>query len=159
MKKALIITAGVATIGFIIYRYIKVQTGLLKDFSYKIIGFHLYSFQKDKISFTLKIRFTNQSNIEATVRQVYSDVYIDGKLIGYIMEAKEFIIPANGSSDIDLYFSVAPQFVLTNVVGLLTGILQKKDATLTLKGNAKVTSSFITTVIPIDYSTTVKQYF
>lgn len=158
MKKAALFIAGFGALGYIIYRYVKVQTSLLKDFTYKIIGVQIHSLTKNQLSFTLKIRFTNQSSIEATVSKLYSDVYLDGKNVGFITESRSFVIPANGSSDVDLYFSLQLGDVLTNLVGLVLGAVNNRDMVLSLRGMAKVSSGFITTTIPINYDTSLKKY-
>jgi LEA14-like dessication related protein len=158
MKKILLFTAGFAALGYVIYRYVIIQTSLLKDFSYKIIGIQVHSLTKTNLAFTLKIRFTNQSSIEATVSKLYSDVYLDGKNVGFITESKSFVIPGNGSSDVDIYFSLQIGDFLQNIVGLVLGAVQNKDIILSLRGTAKVSSGFITTTIPISYDTSLKKY-
>jgi len=158
VKKTLLYVGGISILAYAIYRYIKVQTGLLQDFTYKIIGFQIQKFNKDQLSFTVKIRFTNKSSIEATVNKLYTDVFLDGKNIGYITEVRQFIIPAKGSSDIDLYFQIQPKDILVNAVDLLLGLAKNKDFILSLRGTAKVSSGFITTTIPVVYDTSLKQY-
>lgn len=158
MKKALIITGCLGVLGYAVYRYIMVQTALLKDFSYKIIGFNIQNISRTNLAFTLKIRFINQSSIEATVSKLYSDVFVEGKNIGFIVETKSFVIPAKGSSDIDLYFSVQLKEILTNFVDLLIAVATKKDLMFSLRGTAKVSSGFITATIPINFDSSVKEY-
>lgn len=155
MKKILLFSAGIGLLGFVIYRYIVVQTALLKDFTYSIIGFQIQQMSASQVAFTLKIRFTNKSSIEATVSSLYADVLLNGNNVGYIVESKQFIIPAKASSDIDLYFAFQPQAILGSAVDLILGVFNKKSIPLSIKGTAKISSSFITTTIPIEYDTEV----
>lgn len=158
MKKTILYIACFSILAGTVYWYFKVQTALLKDFSYKIIGFGIQNITRNNLSFTLKFRFINQSSIEATVKKLYSDVYIEGKNVGFITESKEFIIPAKGSSDIDLYFSVQLNNVIYNLPDLIGAILTNKDLKFALKGTVTVKSGFIKTTIPIEYDNTVKKY-
>lgn len=159
MKKALLILGGLGLIGFAGYAYFKKQIKLLSDFRYKIVGFSIVQVSENVFSFTVKIRFISDSSIEATISKLYLDVLADGAQIGFITEIKEFIVPANGSTDIDLFFSVKPKGVLGNIIGILTGALKQKDIMLSFKGYAKISSGFISTTIPVDYTTGIKQYF
>lgn len=158
MKKTILYVAGISILAGTIYWYFKVQTALLRDFTYKIIGFRLQNITNSNLAFTLKFRFTNKSSIEATVKKLYSDVFLEGKNVGFITESKEFIIPAHGSSDIDLYFSVQLNNVAMNLPDLIGAILTKKDIAFSLKGTVTVKSGIIKTTLPIEYDNTVKKY-
>ncbi len=152
MKKAIIITLAIGLLAYGVYAYVSVQTKLLQNFTYQIIGFQLQNISKGQLSFSVTIRFTNASNIEAQVQSLYTDVFLDDKNVGYITEAKQFVIPAKGSSDVVLYFSFQPQDVLTNAIDLILGATSSSQLNLSIKGTAKISSSFITTTIPIDYA-------
>jgi len=155
MKKAVLFIAGFGILAGAVYWYIKVQAALLKDFSYKIIGFRVQNISKTNLSFTLKFLFVNQSSIEAKVTNIYSDVFLEGKNVGFITESKEFIIPEKGSTEIELYFSLQLSGVILNLPNILEAILLKKNLQFSLKGTATVKSGFITKTLPIEYNSTV----
>lgn len=158
MKKVLLIVGGVSVLGYGLYKYFKTQADLLSAFDYKIIGINIKKFSLTNIAMDLKIRFISKSKIEAKVNTIYLDLFLEGKNVGYIRETNPFIIPANGSSDISLYISVNPQFVLKNFTDILLGISKNKDIKFATKGFASIKSGFIGATVPIDYETSLKEY-
>ena len=158
MKKALLYITGIGLLAGAVYWYLKVQTNLLKDFTYKIIGFRIQDITMNNLAFTLKFRFNNQSSIEATIKKMYADVYVEGKNVGFITDSLGFIIPAKGSSDINLYFSITITNVISSLPDLITAFLTKKDLAFALKGNVTVKSGIVTATLPVEYDNTVKKY-
>lgn len=158
MKKTLLFIGGIGALGYALYKYFKIQTDLLKNFEYKIVGIKIKKITKTELPFDLKIRFISKSSIDAKVSRIYLDVFVEGSNVGYVSENKEFLIPSNGSSDIDLAFSFNPQVILKNLSNIILSGLGKKDLAFGLKGFANVKSGFISTTIPIDYQTTIKDY-
>ncbi len=158
VKKIILFVVGVGVLGFGLYRYFKSQAILLSDYTYEILSIKVKSLTKTQISFDLGFRFISKADISATVERLYLDVVAEGKNVGYIVEDKPFVIPANGYSDITLGFSFDPQLVLKNIVEILLNTTQKKDLNFAIKGYAKIKSGFVSTTIPIEYSTTIKQY-
>lgn len=158
MKKALIIIAGLSAISLAAYLYIKKQIGLLEQLTLNIIGFQLISFTLSRVSFNLKLRAANKSSIEGAVTDLNIAIYLDSKLIGHVTETKKIIIPSKGSSDVVVLISFSPEDIIGNALDILIGIGRNKDAILSLRGSARVTSSFISTKVPISYDTGLAQY-
>jgi hypothetical protein len=52
-----------------------------------------------------------------------------------------------------------PKLILGNVVDIALGVKKNKDIKVNLNGFANVKSGFISTTLPIKYSTTIKEYF
>lgn len=161
MKKILLSTAvlgGVSLFAYSIYRYIKIQTQLLKDFSYKIIDFGVEQTTPQKVKGTLKVLFTSNSDIEITVQDFIVDFFVDGKKIGYIEDKGAFLVPARSSSEIGFAYTLNPQLVITNITDLISGVLQKNDVSFEIKGFATLKSGFIKVPLPIEYQTTLKEF-
>lgn len=156
MKKVLILVGVLGAAAFLFYRK---QIGALMDYSYKIIGLKIKTVSKTNITFELKTRFFNKSLIEATVKEIYLDVFIEGVKSGYVTESKPFLIPSKGSSDIDLIFSFNPQLILKQVVSISLSGIKRKDILVNFEGYAKIGSGYlITTTLPIKFSESVKSY-
>ena len=160
MKKYLLGTAiigGVGLIAYSIYRYFTIQAELLKNFEYKILGIKLTKFSFSAINGTLKLLFTSTADLEIEVKEFILDFYLDGERIGYLQESSQFIIPARGTTPIDLDFTINPQLIIGNALDLITFTAQKKDATFKVSGFAKVKSGFINVTLPIEYETSVRE--
>lgn len=158
MKKALLLFGGLSILGFGVYRYFKIQTQLLKDFTWDFKDFKIRKFSFTEIAIELSIIFRSKANIEAKITSLYLDGYLDGKNVGYVSQLDTFIIPANGSATIPLFISLNPKSVINNIIQLSLGVAKNKDVKLTLDGYAKVESGYIKTTLPIKYETSVKEY-
>lgn len=157
--KTIYIVLGVGVISYALYRFYKKQFKVLtQDYDYKVIGAKIKSIKATEFSFDLKIRFFNKSKIEATINRLYMDVFFEDAKVGYLSESKPLLIPANGSSDIDLSLSFNPQLILKNIVGILFSGVKQKDLNFTLKGYANIRSGFISTTLPIEFKDKVSAY-
>ncbi len=156
MKKVLILVGVLGAAAFLFYRK---QIGLLKDYGYKVIGLKIKTISKTNVTFELTTRFFNKSLIEATVKEIYLDVFIEGVKSGYVTETKPFLIPSRGSSDINLRFSFNPQLILKQVVSISLSGVKRKDILVNFDGWAKVSSGYLVqTTLPIKFSESVKSY-
>lgn len=160
MKKGLIalLVVTLGAVGYATYYYFQKQSQILMDYEYKIIGFKIKKFSINEIALDIQIRFISKSKIEANVKELYLDIYLEDTKVGYVTENKGFVIPANGFSDIPLAFSFNPQLVLKNIVSLVIAGSQKKDLAFSIDGYANIQSGFISTTLPIKYSSTLKAY-
>jgi LEA14-like dessication related protein len=156
--KTVAIVGGIGVIIYAIYSYYKKQFKLISDYDYKIIGVKIKSMTANNIVFDTKYRFFNKSKIEAEVNKIFLKVIVEGVEIGYITENDKFIIPAQGSSDIDLQISANPQLVFKNILSIALGGFKKKDINFTMDGYANIRSGFISTTLPIKYSDVISAY-
>jgi len=156
--KALLLASGVGIIGYALYRYYKMQINFLKDYQYKVTGFKVVSLTSDNVSFDISTRITNISNVEAKVTEIYLDVYVNNALVGNINEVKDILVKANGSSDFSFRIAFNPKIVLNNIINIVTLSVALKDVVVNLKGYIRVKSGFISTSIPFEYSTTLKEH-
>lgn len=158
MKKTLLFLGGAGLLGFALYRYLKVQGDLLKNYEYKIMAVRVKKFSLNELSIDIDIRFTSKADVEAKIQKMYLELYLEDKQVGFLTETKEFVIPARGSSVVPLFISINPQLVLKNLTDIVLGIGKAKDVKFKMDGYATIKSGFLKTTLPIKYETTLKQY-
>lgn len=156
--KTILLISGVGIVGYLAYRYVKTQIGVLKNYEYKIIGVKVKKISLTSVVFDIKTRFFNKSKIEAVVEKLYLAIKIEGANVGYITENKSFVIPPQGFSDVDLQIASSPQDVAKNIIGIVLGGIKRKDIKFTLEGYANIRSGFISTTLPITYSDVASEY-
>lgn len=156
--KNIAIVGGVGAIIFAIYSFYKRQFNLLRQYEYKIIGVKIKKIAVNEVVFDIKYRFFNKSKIEAVVNKIFLKVMVEGVEVGYITENKSFIIPAQGSSDIELQVVGNPDLLLKNILNISLSGFKRKDLNFTLDGYANIRSGFVSTTLPIKYSDVVSTY-
>jgi hypothetical protein len=152
MRKGLFIVAilgGISLVGYGLYNYFKKQVKLLKDFEWKFLNLRIQNIDLQLIKGVVTIRFTSKSDLEFLVEQFVLDVYVNGEKSGYVNDVKQTLIPANGYTDIDIQFSINPQYLIKDATDILAYTLKKKDALITLSGYVQVSSNFVSTTVPI----------
>lgn len=156
MKKFIIGSAIVLVIGGAIYYYYR-QANLLTNLTYKLIGFHFESLSLTNSVIDLELRIWSQSTIEATIKNLDLQVFIDGVKLGNINELTPIVVPAKGYSDIGLKVSFSPLTIGQNALNLLSNYQTNKDSKILMTGFATVKSSFIETTVPFTYETTIRE--
>lgn len=156
--KTIAIVGGVGAVIFAIYSFYKRQFNLLSQYEYKIIGFKIKKIAVNEVVFDIKYRFFNKSKIEAIVNKIFLKVMIEGVEVGYITENNSFVIPANGSSDIELQVIANPKLLAQNILSISLGGFKRKDLNFTMDGYANIRSGFVSTTLPIKYSDVVSSY-
>jgi LEA14-like dessication related protein len=154
--KALLIASGVGIIGYAIYRYYKKQVDLLANYTYKVVGIKIVTITTDNIVLDVNTRITNNSNVSATVTEIYLDAYLNGEAVANINEVKDILVKANGSSDFSFRLAISPKMVLGNIVNIVTLSASTKDLFLNLKGYVKIKSGFLSVSLPFEYQNNIK---
>lgn len=154
--KPILVATGVGLIGYSIYRYYKKQIEIAKNYEYKVTGLKIVTFAKDEVALDINARITNYSNVSATVKQLYLDVFINGVKAGTVDEVKDIFVQANGYSDFSFRFSFNPQVVLGNLINIVTLSIGLKDVMIALDGYIKVESDFVKATIPFKYENNLK---
>lgn len=154
--KALLIASGVGIIGLAIYRYYKKQADLLANYTYKVVGLKVVSITTENIVLDITTRITNNSNVSATITEIYLDAYLNGENVANINEVKDIFVKANGSSDFSFRLAISPKLVLGNIVNIVTLSAATKDLFLNLKGYVRVKSGFLSVSLPFDYENNIK---
>ena len=156
--KTVSILAGLGIIGYAIYRYYMKQIDFLKDITYEVRGLKIREFSKQKVSIDVTALIFNASNVEATVTQMYLDVYTNGVKVGNVNEIKDILIKPKQSTLIDFNFSFDPTIIAKNIVDLITISVSSKDIVINIKGYIRVKSGFLSTPLPFEYTTNLKSY-
>jgi LEA14-like dessication related protein len=155
--KTLIIIGGVAFLGGL-FLYMRRQFKLLAEYEYKIVGFKFRKLSGAQVTVDVTTRIFNKSNIEATVKKIYLEIFVENAKVGFVTEEGQWNIPAKGSTDIQMKITVNPQLLLKNAAAVILSGAKQKDLNFTLQGYANVSSGFLSTTIPITYSDKVSAY-
>ena len=155
--KTLIIIGGVAFLAGLAL-YLRKQFQLLAEYDYKIVGFRLRKLSGNQTTFDVTTRIFNKSNIEASVNKIFLEIFVENNKVGFVTEEGQWLIPAKGSTDIQMKITVNPQLLLKSATSVILSGVKQKDLNFTLKGYANVSSGFLSTTIPITYSDKVSAY-
>ncbi len=155
--KTLIILGGVAFLAGLAL-YLRRQFQLLAEYDYKIVGFKFRKLSGNQTTVDITTRIFNKSNIEATVKKVFLEIFVENSKVGFVTQEGQWVIPAKGSTDIQMKITVNPQLLLKSATSVILSSVKKKDLNFTLKGYANVSSGFLSTTIPIAYSDRVSAY-
>lgn len=154
--KPFLIVAGMGIIGYSLYKYYRKQLDFIKDITYKVIGVKIVSISKNLVSLDITAQIYNASNVEATVKQMYLDFFVNGVRVGNINEVKDILILPLKSTNVTFNFSFSPSLIGKNVAEILTATLGIKDIILDIKGFIKVRSAFIGATVPFEYQNNLK---
>lgn len=154
--RPLLFLAGAGVIGYSLYRYYMKQITFLKDITYQVIGVRIKSITASSVSMDLTTRIYNASNVEATVKEMYLDFFINGIKVGNVNEVKDILILPSRTTDVTFNFSFNPRLIGKNIMDLISLTLQAKDLNFDIKGYIKVKSSFLTPTIPFEYQNNLK---
>ncbi len=149
---------AIGGVGYAAYRFYKRQADLLYDYEIKPSSFELISATPDKVDIKFTMRFTNKSSIEATIKELSTDIYLNDIFIGYVVNDTQAVIPAKGTSDIKLQASFSPALVFKNLVDMLLISASLKDVKYKLTGYAKLQSAFIPLSIPFENSGKLSEF-
>ncbi len=156
--KAISIIAGLSLIGYALYRYYQKQIDFIKDITYQISGIRIREFSKNKVSLDISAVIFNASNVEATVSQMYLDVFINRIRVGNVNEIKDINIQPKKSTNIEFNFAFDPQLIAKNIVDLITLTISAKDVVIDIKGYIRVKSGFLSSTVPFEYQNNLKSY-
>jgi len=153
-----LIVGGLGIIGYALYRYYMRQLNFLKDITYQITGLNIKSVTQSLVSMDISAKIYNASNVEATVTQMYLDVFINDVRVGNVNEVKEILILPQKSTDITFNFQFNPRLIGKNVREVILSSINSKDIMIKFNGYVKVRSSFISATIPFEYQNNLKSY-
>jgi LEA14-like dessication related protein len=151
-----LIFGGIGVIGFALYRYYMRQINFLKDITYQVTGIKIRSITTSQVSLDITTRIYNASNVEATVKEMYLDLYINDARVGNITEVKDILILPTKTTDITFNFAFNPRLIGKNLIDIITRSVNAKDVIFDIKGYIRVKSSFVTASIPFEYQNNFK---
>lgn len=154
-----LVISGLLVGGYALYRFILAQTNLLAQYSYKFVGARLRKLTKEQVSFEIDLDVTNNSSVEALIKELFLKVYVDNTYVGNVTSPSPFIVKANGTYRVTLKFEFIPSGLKTNIINIIFDASSQKDLPLEFKGYASIESGKIKSDLPIKYSTTFREYF
>jgi LEA14-like dessication related protein len=155
-QKSIFILSGLIIIGYSLFRYYRKQVDFLKDITYQIVGVGIRNISLSEVTLDISAKIFNASNVEATVKEIYLDVLMNGVKVGNINEIKDILILPSQTSVVSFSFSFNPRLIAGNIINILSLTTMLKNVIFTLQGYVKVQSSFITTTIPFEYENNLK---
>ena len=154
--KPILIVGGLGIIGYAIWRYYKKQIGFLQDITYEVTKVNVVSISKTKITLTVWAKIYNASNVDAVVKEMFLDFFINGVKVGNIMEQKDITIEPMQTSLINFNFSFDPSVIGKNIVDLISLSLKAKDIDFKLNGYVGVESGGLKATLPFGYENNLK---
>lgn len=155
-RNTIFILGGVGIIGYALYRYYRKQVDFLKDITYQIIGVGIRNITLNEVTLDISAKIYNASNVEATVKEMYLDILLNGIKVGSVNEIKDITILPSQTSIVSFSFSFNPRVIAGNIVNIVSLTTLLKDVIFSAKGYVTVQSSFITTSIPFEYENNLK---
>lgn len=154
MKKFLAILVLLG-IGGASWAYVQRQRKLLANYKKQVVGVQVLKVSLDEIIMNFTMRFTNTSDIEATITKLYTDVYINNVYVGYTSSTDQALIPAQGNADIKFQINFSPQLILKNILNIVLSSASITQMPYRLKGYARIKSGFIPLSLPFEYAGTL----
>lgn len=157
MKKIIIIGSIIAIIGGGLYFFYKKQVKELTALKYSFLKVSIGSLGTMNTELHITLMVTSSSTLEAEITDLNLDVFIGGKKVGAVSELKPIILPAKGSSVVDLKVSINPMQAGMDLVNVAASYFKEKNTSIKINGYGKVKSAFIKTSVPFIYETTLKE--
>jgi LEA14-like dessication related protein len=160
MKKFIIIGIVVAGLGLGIagYYYYSKQVDLLRDMSFKLLGVQAPKIGIDDTVLDITLRATSESTLQATIVNLYLDIFVNDVKVFTIVKDTAFLLPAKGYTDIDVTAQFSPRKLLFSATDILSAAAKMKNAKIDIRGSAtaKIPVLNKNKNIPIDYTTYLK---
>jgi len=122
--KTYVILGGAGLIAFGIYKFYSTQFKLLKNIEYKLKNVKFTKISKDVISIEVTMSVINYSNINATIKEMFLDLFLNGIKVGNVQESKDILIKSGGETNISFTFNILPALILTNITQFLMFLLR-----------------------------------
>jgi LEA14-like dessication related protein len=155
-RNTIFVIGGVGIIAYALYRYYMKQVDFLKDITYQISGVGIRTITLNEVTLDISAKIYNASNVEATVKEMYLDILLNGIKVGSVNEVKDITILPTQTSIVQFSFTFNPRLIAGNIVNIVSLTTLLKDVIFTAKGYVKVQSSFITNSIPFEYENNLK---
>lgn len=164
-KTILWITGTALGIGTAIL-YVRHQATKIVDSDVQVTSLKLISLEKSVITIEVTIVATNNSNVSATLQEIYLDVLFQDKKVGtvnFIADTTSadpaingFIAAKSKTAPIPILVNVNVDEIVGNIFGMLFGTVQSKNIKVKLDGFATIKKGMISVNIPIDYTEEIK---
>jgi hypothetical protein len=151
---------GLGLLGYKLYQRFGTQAKKFMDWTYEIKDVYFTGITPSVISGKVIWDFNNTSDETGKVKDINIDILYNGANIGSIFMPGPYLVPANGTAQIDTAFTLNTGVVGAKALELINELASEGDVKLTLRGSAKAAlgSGFFIT-IPIDLDTTGKTIY
>ncbi len=133
------------------------QVDLIKNLTYKLTGLRIIKLDEAETILSVGLQIASTSTLEAEITNLNLDFYINGVKLANITDESKIVLPAKGYSNVQLKIAISPKDLKQNFVNLASYFIQNKDAVVRFTGYGKVKTAFITTTLPFEYETTIKE--
>jgi LEA14-like dessication related protein len=154
--KPLLIVGGLGIIGYALWRYYKKQVDFLKDISYGVTRVNVVSITKNRVTLTIWAKIYNASNVDAVIKEMLLDFYVNGVKVGNVTEQKDIGIAPMQTSLINFNFSFDPSVLGKNIVDLVSLSIKAKDVDFGFSGYVGVESGGLKATLPFEYKNNLK---
>jgi len=154
--KPLLVIGGIGIIGYALWKYYQKQVGFLQNITYQITRVNITSITKSKVTLAISAKIYNASNVQAVVKEMYLDFFINGVKVGNVTEIKDINIAPLQTSLVSFGFAFDPTVIGKNIVDLVSLSLKAKDVVFNLRGYVGVESSGIRATLPFEYENNLK---
>jgi LEA14-like dessication related protein len=148
-----LISAAVAVpiLGYSYYRY------ALNAYTFKVKSGSVtkVDLQNGIIKLRLTIALTSKIGINFTLTSLNLQFFVNGILAATVAQQNNVIIPANGSSDLNVEVTIDANTVKSNIIKLITEIVQSKRLEIDVKGDTKLRMLGL----PLDFNAPVQDKY
>jgi hypothetical protein len=109
----------------------------LKDITYQITGVGIRNITLNEVTLDISAKIYNASNVEATVKEMYLDILLNGIKVGSVNEVKDITILPTQTSIVQFSFTFNPRVIAGNIVNIVSLTTLLKDVIFTAKGYVK----------------------
>jgi hypothetical protein len=155
----IVILTGLGIIGYAIYNFYRLQIEFIKNIDYRISKIKVINLSLELLTIEVTVTVYNKSNIDAVIKEMYLDLFLNGVLIGNVQEKTDIEIKSLQSSSVSFRYNVIPSQIFKNITNIINLTLEIKDAIITANGFAKLESGIIKATIPFEYKKSVKEFF
>ena len=155
--KNLLSILGLGFLGYKVYQKLAGDISKLEDWTYTIKDVFFTSVTATAIKGTILWDFNNKSSQAGKVKDVNVDILYEGVVIGNVSSPGPYLVPGNGTAQIDTSFNLSLGVVGSKALQLISELAANNDVQLQLKGSARASAgSGLFIKIPIDINTTAK---
>jgi len=152
-RKNIIIGGVVSLVAFIGY-YLYKQSKLISSLCYDFSSTDFLGRDGTTSNLALNFEFSNYSDIPITITGYDINAFIDGRMVGKLINEEEFVIPAKGKAQVRFVAEADTQVALGQFLGsFLTQLIDQIQSVFTIKGNVSAKMGFIKVDnYPIEYT-------
>ena len=124
--------------------YFSKQSKLLSDACYTITGAIIHEINFNKVSFTMMLNISNNSDIDVTITNQRYHIYVNKMLVAKIDKPERVKVRANGKTTVNIDIKFNPQDLLKTGMQNIASLIQDKEKIIIeLKGYLSLKAGLI----------------